>query len=122
MSVAKYFLLLALAVACGGNNDTRSLKRYQGDGYSVAKPGDGWTMSHERGDVMFIGSGARSKHTILLRSAARPALLAENTPSSVDNVAAATRRALEALPGVNFERCVGIVLRLFSNENLCRIR
>ena len=101
----KPHLIIALVAACGANDlrsDVERLKSPQ-DGFSVAKPDDTWTSSRDRGSLMFTGSDKRAKHTIVIRSVPRPAQLAERTPSTFDNVVAATKKALASLPGVELE-------------------
>lgn len=85
--------------------DSRFTQRYENksQGYSVAQPNDAWTESVDRGATVFT-TVERQKHTIVVRSTARPDSLGENAPCTMDNLAAATKRVLLGMPGAKMVR------------------
>jgi hypothetical protein len=105
--VRRLLLGCVLIVGCGSSEDRSTDLRLFSDhagGYSTVEPDATWTKSTDRGAVIFVGTGNRSKHTIVIRAAEKPSQLAENTPSTPTNVAIATERVLSAMPGARVEK------------------
>ena len=97
---------LVLVAACGGSepNASSSEHRYvnKAHGYSVDQPA-GWSQSTVRGVDWFAPSGEAKteknrKHTIVVRAAERRTELKEGTPTSKEDVIAATSQVLKSMP------------------------
>ena len=94
----RWVVLPVLVVSACAATDNPNAQRYENrsQGYSVAQPDGAWRETTDQGATMFIGT-ARARHTITLRSTARPMTLGE-LACNIDNVAATTKHVLLAMP------------------------
>jgi hypothetical protein len=103
----RYTLLaLTLCVACGTSGSGGSDRIYANpaQGYSIAKP-NGWEASRLR-DVVELtptDNSAKRKHTIVIRSTAKPRELREGKPATKEAIVATTERVLRGLPRAKLE-------------------
>lgn len=92
----KRALVITALVACSGSSNPEPSQIFTNaeHGYSVGQP-VGWSTSEDRGATRFAPSSG--KQTIVVRSAPRPSQIVEGKATTPEDVAEATRAALQRL-------------------------